>query len=368
MRIAILHNSFNKIGGAEFVANQQYDQLIKLGFEVQVFSGDICGLEPWSPSQSKLERLRRHFLDLFGMRLNELIKGIDEFNPDLIHIHNWVGLRSNTLSFLSTVYPVAHTVHDYSILDPSTLLKQNYNVCTRTILRWRTLLLLKRFHKICFIFPSERTQKYFQNYFGLLPSKQIIQPFDLQFNFMENGNRSKNTKVLGYLGQIEPHKGILDFTERFVTAGNPSLSLIIAGKGSDERFLFENFNDSNVTFLGWLDQTKISFFLNNISWLVFPSIWPENFSIACCQALKLGLPIIVDERSKPPFALDGALLTYGPNSKYLSIEEVLDFVNGCTDEEYIDFSSSATASIKNFTTPIDWNALHSKVLEDFCES
>jgi len=105
MKILILHSSFSNIGGAEYYVDKLAEDLLIIGNDVKVISGDDFGILPHSNSQSKSTRLYFQLLDLFGPSKFEISNQVKKYNPDIVHIQNWARLRSSTVMRISRMYP-----------------------------------------------------------------------------------------------------------------------------------------------------------------------------------------------------------------------------------------------------------------------
>lgn len=364
MKVVILHSSFELKGGAEAYIQQLRMDLSYEGSESVVICGEDVGIKHHKRSDHRIKRYKFQLLDIFGLQNKKLLDLIDSFSPDIIHINNWARLRSSTIYSISKKYPTIHTVHDFYLIDPSGLCNDQYPKFMRLLIDLRSRYLIYKFRKLNFHFPAERTKSIFETYSGLLPTKFTIYPLNL--NFPESKyTPPRSLKNLGYLGQIEKHKGILDFALRGISLFQGSLQLHIAGDGSQLANVLELQSRANIIYHGWLDTKGKDAFFENIAWLVFTSEWAENFPLVCCEALSKGRPIIVAEKCIPPMANPDALLVYGENSKFRSVDDVLSFVREMSDKEYRQYSNAALKSKVNFHDTVSRNATYAYTISSF---
>jgi glycosyltransferase involved in cell wall biosynthesis len=94
-----------------------------------------------------------------------------------------------------------------------------------------------------------------------------------------------------YLGRLEPHKGVREIVEQI---SGTDYTLKVAGTGSLEDELREIAGE-NVTFLGYVDESRKKRLLARADALVFNS-FREDFGIVPIEAMASGTPVIgVDE-------------------------------------------------------------------------
>ena len=348
MRILILHSSFSTRGGAEHYIDKLNSDLEVLGHDVKIISGDDARIPPYKRNQTRRKRYYRQLVDILGFCNRKVLTQVEEFNPDLIHLHNWARLRGRTIRKLSLKYPMLHTVHDYYLVDPSGICNQNYGLAIKIMVRMRIWCLQKYFRRVSFHFPAQRTMDNFVSYGGFKPKVHVIFPLNMT-SLNPPTSEDRNRFAIGYMGQIEEHKGILQFCHEFVKANCQNLTLLIAGNGS-QNSVIENLatEHPNIEFLGWQNKSEKEIFFERIGWLVFPSNWYENFSIACCEALERGIPILSSEICMPPMANSESLVLYGTRSIFHNASEALHFLSNISNSTYLKYSNSAKESISNF--------------------
>ena len=109
-----------------------------------------------------------------------------------------------------------------------------------------------------------------------------------------------------FLGQLLPHKGLLNLVEAFSQVQNEiDANLLIAGNGplADEltKLIFQKGWQDRIQLLGKInDRRMISSLYTNALALVVPSIWPENAPLVALEALACGTPIITSNKGGLP--------------------------------------------------------------------
>jgi glycosyltransferase involved in cell wall biosynthesis len=105
------------------------------------------------------------------------------------------------------------------------------------------------------------------------------------------GRRHQATPTrFGYLGVISPNKGLELLNAAWKSVDKAQVRLVIAGTGAPdyERGVREMFAGS-AEFVGWTDSAK---FLEEVDFLIVPSVWNEPFGRIVVEAYAAGVPVI----------------------------------------------------------------------------
>jgi glycosyltransferase involved in cell wall biosynthesis len=105
---------------------------------------------------------------------------------------------------------------------------------------------------------------------------------------------SNETVTFGYLGRLEPEKGIADVLAVF--ARMPAhCHLLVAGVGltAYEKSLRARFASDRIRFLGWV---KVDSVYPLLDFAVMPSLWNEPFGRVAIEAFSHGVPVIAAAR------------------------------------------------------------------------
>jgi len=107
--------------------------------------------------------------------------------------------------------------------------------------------------------------------------------------------RQANSFVtFGYLGRIEPEKGIAEILEMFQQLPD-DCHLVIAGRGKPdyESLLRHRYASERIRFIGWVDAGSV---YSMIDFAVIPSLWNEPFGRVVIEAYSHGVPVIASAR------------------------------------------------------------------------
>src|SRR5690349_9173738 len=130
MRILLIHNHYKQPGGEDFVFHDEREMLTNHGHVVDqlvfdnttiktVFDTLVSGLgSVYNRKSAKALRMR-----------------IEHFNPDVIHVHNFVPLASPSIFFVAKHFkiPVILTLHNYRLICPNALLFHNGKTYEKSI-------------------------------------------------------------------------------------------------------------------------------------------------------------------------------------------------------------------------------------------
>ena len=235
----------------------------------------------------------------------------DNFQPDLVHIHNIYHHISPSilLEIKRRNIPIVMTVHDYHLISPNYHMFHNNNICeiTKTNNFYKAIFhkcvkdsylasLIEAIEKYIsyilgweknyidyFIVPSKFLRKKLIEY-GF-PSSKIIhlshfidfREYKLQF---ESGN------YILYFGRLSPEKGINYLIGAMKLL--PKVKLIIAGKGDEE---YESERE-NVKFVGFKEGSALKKLIANSRFTVLPSLWYEVAPISILESFASGQPVI----------------------------------------------------------------------------
>jgi len=269
--------------------------------------------------QNLLTKLIWHFFDLFNYPLCFKVKKIlKTIKPDFIFTHNLKGLSLRLLSLVN-IFPSrqAHTLHDYQLLEPHGSFFRNGQAKDLNGLFYKAYRFLTRgLTKNCtlVISPSNFVLQKHLQYGFFLKAKTVVLPNPIFQKDLRIENKKSSTILrLGYLGQIEKHKGVDFLIKSFKSWQQPKAELIIAGSGGllqEIKDLAEN--AKNIKILGKIKQEDLIDFFKQIDILVVPSVWWENSPTVIYEAYAYGLPVLVsDAGGSKELVKEGSLTELG---------------------------------------------------------
>lgn len=314
-------------------------KLKELGHEVRVFAMDNPKNIP-SPDQkyfvsylsfndNRLYNVWRSFIRIFysreAKRKFELL--INDFHPDIIHIHNIYHQISPSILSVAKKYkiPVVMHLHDYKLICPNYKLFTKGAVCYKcrggkygNCFRNKCLkdsylkslggtLEMYFHHRIwkiyergitLFIAPSKFMKKTCVE-FGWPPADIVVLNnfFNDSFSISPALPRNELEDYLLYFGRLSEEKG-LDILLKALVKTDKKLK--IAGEGPEEEKLkklseslgLEIGEGKKVEFLGFKSGDELENLIRKTEAVIIPSIWLENMPLSLLESLAQGKIVI----------------------------------------------------------------------------
>ncbi|MCM1291760.1 MAG: glycosyltransferase [Prevotella sp.] len=359
MKILIVNKFFYPRGGDCIVAMSTRQLLIENGHQVRVFSMtypdniDIPDAKSYASQISfssgiinKIKGAKR-ILGLGDIR-NSFENVINEFKPDVVHLHNIHSYLSPVIGEIAHKHDcrVVWTLHDYKLLCPAYAFRRTDGyICEECIHSG-----LKVFKNRCMkgsaiqslladiearVWNKHRLEK--STYKFIAPShfmrnKMLEGGFHHDkivtlHNFIDPAKADKLAKASSalredyfcYIGRLSEEKGVETLLKAAAEAG---VKLKLAGEGPLAAKLKNQYcNTENIEFLGHLDADSIVNLLSKAKASILPSEWFENNPLSVIESLCAGTPVIgaaIGGISELISENDGVLFSSG-NAEELSL-------------------------------------------------
>ena len=269
----------------------------------QKYFVSYVGFQPDDSFWNKIKGVCRMFYSLEAG--NKICRLLDEFQPDLVHIHNIYHHLSPSilLEIKKRNIPIVMTIHDYEFISPDRngyfevigtsywkfLFINRYSFFRRII-----LVLKKYFHKLLgtsklidlFISPSEFTKKIFIKA-GVPENRIFILPHFLSDFSLIQEKRETNEHYALYFGRICEEKGVNELIEMFDNISN--LKLYIAGAPEKN---FKMNPSANIKYLGKLEKEELNRYISKADFVISASHLQETFGLIALEAIGQGTPFI----------------------------------------------------------------------------
>ncbi|MCX4474091.1 glycosyltransferase family 4 protein [Micromonospora sp. NBC_01655] len=372
MRIAMVHSGFAVRGGAERYVRDLSRALADRGHEVRVYSRTPDGEHPEDRPvgerlSARLTRLAPRLAKLFT-HLGDLVDptglgpdDLRDFDPDVVHLHNWQGLGVRPVARLSRRWPTCHSVHDHAVRDPNNALGNlGRSAALDALLRLRSRWVLRQLGRCTLLFPSERTrQRVLAGAPGARPATRLL-PLAVPLPPGPRDRPPGDRRVFLYLGALDRHKGVDLLLDAWADAVDAVGGTLLVGGDGPLRAEVERAAERSrsVRYLGYLDaEGKRAAFLR-AGWLVFPSQCAETFGLVCAEALTAARPIIASDTARPPMAEETSVLVFRTRDE---LAELLRRAARTPDDEYAAMSASAGAD----GARLDWDRHVDAVVETY---
>jgi len=258
----------------------------------------------------------------------QLRRYIKQMNPDVIHLHN---IKKYTISLLAAVrgYRTIQTIHDYSLLCPTTWnVHKDLSLCPTGMtpscwLKHRRHYSLASYFALLYSFLKMRKLVKKQVTTLLTPSPLLKQYLEsqgfqnasyiplLQNPLPEITIDTMQPNYFLFVGQLEEQKGIHLLLNEFIASRkiNDTLILKIAGSGSQESFLKKQIQRFHlqecVHLLGWInDPHLLKKLYEECIALIFPSIGIESFGLVITEAMGHARAVIGSNRGPTTWLVD----------------------------------------------------------------
>jgi glycosyltransferase involved in cell wall biosynthesis len=246
-----------------------------------------------------------------------MIKAINVFQPDVVHVHNWHFAASPSIIYAARKkkIPVVYTLHNYRLLCPSGILfhqgklfldslQQNFpwkavkrKVYRNSALQTFWLAFVVWFHHR--IKTWNKVDKYIaltsfgKDLFVASKSTVFLQKIIVKPNFTFNRKSSeikRQSDSFLFIGRLSEEKGIDCLLNAFQSTG---LKLKIGGNGP----LINSVKDismkyPNIQYLGNLEKEQVQQYMQECTALIISSIWYEGMPVTIIEAFSQGLPVI----------------------------------------------------------------------------
>lgn len=326
MRILLINKYNYRRGGAETVFLNTASLLRQHGHQVALFTTDHPKNDPSEWSQyfahndelrdsstwQRIRRTPRFFHNRHAAR--QLRRLIDDFHPDVAHLHNiFNGLSIDILPVLHRArVPVVITMHDTRWVCMSTRFMRQPQVC-RSCMRmafakglWRNcqgegraidiMCTMEKWHKNYLARPSHYIDRYIflNNYYRDLHAqwrRYFAEKSTILPNFIPIPEQWDTTHDGYYLffGRLSCEKGLMTLME--VARRLPQLQFRIAGSGPLEKEI-RAMGLPNVRLEGFVSGEPLQRLIAQARFTVVPSEWLENNPMTVLESYSHGTPAI----------------------------------------------------------------------------
>ncbi len=250
-------------------------------------------------------------------------KLLNDFQPDIIHIHNIYHQISPSILDAATEagIPVVMHLHDYKLVCPNHALFIHNKVCQKCVSGnyWPCIQnrCIKNSLAASCLAASEMylhhhlLHIYEKNIKTYISPSLFLKNLLVSVNWPENKiavvNNAFRTDLSPltmprenyflYYGRLSSEKGI-DLAIKAVTK-NSNLKLKIVGSGPEKEKLqllaSEAIEKKQIEFISWCEGEELAKLITQAQAILIPSRWLENFPLTALESLSLGTPVIASE-------------------------------------------------------------------------
>lgn len=326
MKILLVHNRYQRVGGEDVVFETERDVLKAGGHEVatlEVSNARIGG--SWTALAAAAGAVHSRQ----GRRL--MREAIADARPDVVHVHNFFPLLSPSIfgACAGAGVPAVWTLHNFRVACANGFLLRNLKPCEACVghVPWRAVQ--HRCYRgsragsaaVAAMIGIHRSigtwQRYVARYIALtsfardifiragLPAARIaVKP-----NFIADPSGlidpDATRKGFVFVGRLSPEKGISTLLEAWRDNPRP-LAIVGDGPLAGEVAAAAALNPAIRYLGGGLSRSEMFATVAAAEALILPSVWYENFPLSLVEAMALATPVIASNLGAlPDIVTDG---------------------------------------------------------------
>lgn len=263
----------------------------------------FTGHPEWPECKLFTEISNRQLLDLHKNYLDTAVHAVEDFQPDIIHVHHGFPF-SWAARFIKSTYGVPYVITIHGSELPTAQKDKRYIALSMDSLR--------RARRI--IPNSDYTKDWTMKVFGgefrknirVIPGGVDIDRFKpVNTHAIDKELNIKGKRIVVFAGKLTKYKGV-----NFLVKAAPKIhgEILIVGNGPERAALEQLVLDkkiTNVHFLGHMgDQTdKLVALYSRADVFVAPSIWDEPLGLVILEAMACQTPVVVTRKGGIPLAV-----------------------------------------------------------------
>lgn len=228
---------------------------------------------------------------------------------------------------------------------------------------WVTTQAIKRAQKI--LVPTQVIKKTIAKYYPRDASKVTVTYEGVSRTLVkkrsakQNLNLPKSSKILLYVGSLYPHKNVKLVIEALKQL--PEYHLAVVGarnafQNNLKKLVKQEQVESQVSFLGYLDDSQLADLMSKSEALVQPSL-SEGFGLTGIEAMAANLPVIA---SQIPVFQE----IYGKAALFFDPQSVTSFANAVHDLEKANRSHLQKAGLVQ-SQRYNWDTMAAQTLQEY---
>lgn len=269
----------------------------------------FTGHPDWPVAKLYKELSPKEITDVFKFFLASVVRAVDDFQPDLIHVQH-ISLLLWAANFIKSLYGINFivTAHGTGVLAASE--NKAYIGPSQDA--------LKRVKKIVAV--SGDTKDWLLDIFGkefahktrIIPGGIHVENFppEKDTRAINKKYKLKDKKVILFSGKLTPQKGVYYLVK---AAKDIKGDIYIIGDGPEKKNLEDfkyKFSLDNVHFLGYMggDRKKeLEDFYYRADVFVTPSVWDEPLGLVILEAMICKTPVIATRKGGIPLAVKNGI-------------------------------------------------------------
>lgn len=312
----------------------------------------FTGHPEWPNCKLFTDISHRDILRFHKSTLDSVVDAVEDFKPDLIHVHHAYPL-SWAARFIKSTYQIPYVITIHGSELPTAQKDKRYIALTMDALRkakkiipnsaytkdWAVDVFGKEFQKNMRVIPGGVDIKQFKKVRTEIITKEL-------------GLLDK--KVVLFAGKLTKYKGV----EYLVKAAKKIHGeIVISGDGPEKKNLLKIIADENITnihFVGHVDTTERLVKLYSMADVfVAPSVWDEPLGLVVLEAMATETPVVVTRKGGIPLAVKDGKNGFFIRSR--NSTDIAEKVNRLLDNDSLRKKMGATArkiAVERFAWPL----------------
>ena len=388
MKILLINNIHYRRGGADVVYFNLAELLKEKGHDIYYFSTkssknektdqeEYFAVVPDFRSLNQANKIISISKFIYNKDVQKKLETlINKINPDIVHIHLYLGGLSSSILPIIKKYniPIVQTIHDYRLICPAYSFTDGKNqICERCIDKVYIRCALRKcseykFSQSAVLSLDAYFRKYINNPIQYIDRFLFVSNFSLEkhcqfnpsfrnksqylYNFIPKLNNDIPPIIRGsyflFYGRISSEKGLDTLLEAFI---NSKHKIKIVGDGPLLKELSKKQKD-NIEFLGFRYGNELIKIIREASFIILPSICYENNPLSIVEAYSYGKPVIGSNIGGIPEIINDnstGFLFEANNPKDLKAQ--IKKASNMSNKDYSAFSQNAFEFAKNKFNP-----------------
>lgn len=378
MRILLIHNKYKQAGGEDGVFKTEGELLAGFGHIVEEMVFDNSSINGF------LNKCINGLKFLYNPTSAKAIgKKIEQFKPDVIHVHNFVPLISPSVFWVANKHkvPIILTLHNFRMICPSaTLFHKNFiyekslqssfpwdaimkGVYRNSVVETAILAFGMAFHhmigtwnnKVDFYIAltSFAKGKFVGARVPLPTQKVLVKPNSVSDCGMGTARRRDHFL---FVGRLVEEKGLRTLLQAALLS---PFKLIIIGEGPMQQEVIDHAKlNPNVVYLGPQNKATVISHMKACAGLIFPSLWYEGLPLTMVEAFSAGTPVIASNHGAMAELINDGVngLLFEPGRERELVRRIEDVMYERVDVDAISEKARATY-LKYYTPERNYNLL-----------
>lgn len=311
MKILLVHNQYQQLGGETVVFEQEKDLLERAGHQVLTYCRSNFEAETYKGFR-KITLVKN--ICWSSETKDQVAELLQREKPEVVHVHNTFMMISPSLfaACREANVPVVQTLHNYRLLCPAINFLRDGKVCeecsehslwrgieygcyrdsraaTATVAMIMTLQRQRHAFPDIFVAVSEFAREKFIKG-GIPAAKIVVKP---NFVYPDPGERSIPGDHALFAGRLTEEKGLYTLLRAWKRMPNIPLKIVGDGALLDEvKKRAAQLKLANVTFQGRLSREQAIQAIKASRFLIVPSECYENCPMNIAEAFACGVPVI----------------------------------------------------------------------------